>query len=208
MSSNIIPKQVGAVETISYFAHTRPLVSAGGLNANGLLTAPLEFFGSSTAKGTATGCDLNQGVLPDNASGHLRYIGFQFFVSPAGGTANQLQLLRTVSALPHHLRFEANVNSIRCLESPVSMFGAPAPVLQGIADIAASTSNAAFASGPMNGAAMLDHPIGSAQTIQVVASSRFVLPTLLRPTAGTDEPLIYAQCVIGVALARALVTTR
>lgn len=208
MSSNIIPKQVGAVETISYFAHTKSLGSGAGLQTGGVLAAPLEFFGPSTAKGSATGCDLNQGVLPDNSSGHLRYIGFQFFIAPSGTDVNNRQLLRTLSALPHALRFEANVNSIRAIESPLSMFGSPAPVLQGIADVATSAVHAPYASGPMNGAAMLDHPVGSAQSIQVLASSRFVLPSALRPTAAADEAFIYVQCVVGVALARALVTTR
>lgn len=206
--SGMVPKQVGAVETISYFSHTRPLVSSGGLQANGILSASLELFGSQSTRGAASGCDLNQGVLPDNASGHLRYIGFQFFVAPTADPAKNLALIRTMSALPHMLGCEVNVNSIKCLESRLSMFGSPAPVLQGIADVASLAANAPFASGPMNGAAMLDHPIGSAQAIQVQLSSRATLPAALRPNAGADEAFIWVHCVLGVALARALVTTR
>lgn len=204
----MVPQQVGAVETISYFSHTRALVSSGGLQSGGALSAPIDFFGSGTARGLTSGCDLNQGVLPDNASGHLRYIGFQFFIAPTATAANNLQLIRTMSALPHVLGCEVNINSIKCLESRLSMFGSPAPVLQGIADVASLVAHAPFASGPMNGAAMLDHPIGSSQTIQVQLASRATLPAALRPTAGTDETSIFVHCVLGVALARALVTTR
>lgn len=196
-------KLVGSIESIDYYAHSR-LLASGSLNGTGLLN-PFNFFGPDVASGTGTGCDLSFGVLPDNATGRLRFIGFQFWQSSVAAvdvTAN----VRCLSVLPQLVSFECYVMGVRAMRGPCSMFGAPASVLQGISDVLNSANNSPFVSGPMSGAAQLDHPIGAGQVLRVGVASRQAVPANLRPTVASELTL-GMTCILGVGQSRALLAT-
>jgi len=199
-----VPKSVGSIDSIDYYAHTR-LLGSNTLSGSGAAPS-LDFFGQFQQGGLSTGCDLSLGVLPDNAAGVLRFVGFQWFHANTVA-ADVISAVRCMSALPWATQFQCVINGVRAMQGPCAMMGAPSSVLQGISDVLNLANNSAWASGPMSGAAQLEHPIGPGQVIRVSTSPRYALPANLRPTVAA-ELLIGVHVVIGVGQSRALLATK
>lgn len=200
-----VPKAVGSIDSIDYYCHTRLLTGSTSLNLAGAAPS-LEFFGQFQQGGLTTGCDLSLGVLPDNAAGVLRFVGFQWFHANVAA-ADVVASVRCMSVLPWATQFQCVINGVRAMQGPCAMMGAPSSVLQGISDVLNLGNNSAWSSGPMSGAAQLEHPIGPGQIIRVATSPRFTIPGNLRPTAGA-EVLLGMHCILGVGQSRALLATK